>query len=50
MATRTAAAQSAMESIAAKAPETSAKKIVEATEDVFEQIRSDLQFYCAPSF
>jgi HSP20 family protein len=37
MATRTAAAQSAMESTAARAPETSAKKIVE-TEDVFEQI------------
>jgi HSP20 family protein len=37
MATRTAAAQSAMESTAAKAPETSAKKIVE-TEAVFEQI------------
>jgi hypothetical protein len=37
MATRTAAAQSAMESTAAKAPETSARKIVE-TEDVFEQI------------
>ena len=37
MATRTAAVQSAMESTAAKAPETSAKKIVE-TDDVFEQI------------
>lgn len=37
MATRTAAAQGAMESTAAKVPETSAKKIVE-TEDVFEQI------------
>ena len=37
MATRTAAAQSAMESTAAKASETSARKIV-GTEDVFEQI------------
>jgi HSP20 family protein len=37
MATRTAAAQSAMENKAAKAPETSVRKIVEA-ENIFEQI------------